>query len=78
MKMPRVTQKGQVTIPQSIRDQFSFHPGTEVQFQVRENAVILLKANAENKFLNWLGKGKRGKKQDVDGMIDQLRGRTDE
>ncbi len=76
--MPRVTQKGQVTIPQSIRDKFSFHPGTEVQFQVRKNTVILLKANVENRFMDWLGKGKRHEKQDVDRIIDQLRGRVDE
>ena len=78
LQMPRVTQKGQVTIPQNIRDQFSFHPGTEVQFQVPENIIILLKANAENKFLNWLGKGKRRQKQEVDRMINQLRWRADE
>ena len=78
VKMPRITQKGQVTIPQKIRDKFSFHPGTEVQFQVRENTVILLKANTDNKFLDWLGRGKQRYKQDVDGMINQLRGRVDE
>ena len=76
--MPRITQKGQVTIPQNIRDKFSFHPGTEVQFQIRENTVILLKDQEGNKFLNWLGKGKRGEKQDIDVMVNQLRGRSDE
>jgi len=76
--MPRVTRKGQVTIPQEIRDKFSFHPGTEVQFQVRENTVILLKGQEGNSFLKWLGKGKRGKKEDIDGMVDRLRGRSDE
>ena len=76
--MPKVTQKGQVTIPQNIRDTFSFHPGTEVQFRVRKNEVILLKGQKENKFLKWLGTGKRRKKQDIDLMIDRLRGRIDE
>ena len=76
--MPRVTQKGQVTIPQNIRDKFSFHPGTKVQFQIRKNTVILIKAQEGNKFLNWLGKGKRHNKQDIDAMVNQLRGRSDE
>jgi AbrB family looped-hinge helix DNA binding protein len=76
--MSKVTQKGQVTIPQNIRDKFSFHPGTEVQFQIRKNSVILLKGQEGNKFLEWLGKGERGKKQDIDRMVDRLRGRSDE
>ena len=76
--MPKVTQKGQVTIPQNIRDIFSFHPGTEVQFQIRENSVILLKGQEGNKFLEWLGKGKRGEKRNIDLMVDRLRGRSDE
>jgi AbrB family looped-hinge helix DNA binding protein len=33
--MPKITQKGQVTIPREIRNQFSFPPGTDVEFEVR-------------------------------------------
>jgi AbrB family looped-hinge helix DNA binding protein len=39
----RITAKGQVTIPQEIRDQFGLLPETEVEFQVEGNTVRLVK-----------------------------------
>lgn len=39
----RVTSKGQVTIPQEIRERFGFLPETEVEFRVDGNAVRLVK-----------------------------------
>jgi AbrB family looped-hinge helix DNA binding protein len=40
----RVTSKGQVTIPQDIRERFGFLPETEVEFRVEGNGVRLVKA----------------------------------
>ena len=76
--MPKVTQKGQVTIPQNIREAFSFHPGSEVEFRVRKNEVILLKSQTDNRFLRWLGAGKKKKKEDIDLALAQIRGKIDE
>jgi AbrB family looped-hinge helix DNA binding protein len=42
----RVTSKGQVTIPQEIRERFGFLPETEVEFKVEGNSVRLVKAAA--------------------------------
>ncbi|GAB4256046.1 MAG: AbrB/MazE/SpoVT family DNA-binding domain-containing protein [Thermoleophilia bacterium] len=39
----RVTERGQVTIPKNIRDRFGFEPGTEVEFVVRNGAVMLVR-----------------------------------
>ncbi len=39
----RITSKGQVTIPQEIRDRFGFLPETEVEFRVDGNTVRLVK-----------------------------------
>ena len=39
----RVTSKGQVTIPQAIRDQLGIQPGTEVGFEVDGEAVRIVK-----------------------------------
>jgi AbrB family looped-hinge helix DNA binding protein len=44
----RVTSKGQVTIPQNIRDRFGFLPETEVEFRVDGNAVRLVKIAARH------------------------------
>jgi len=40
----RITSKGQVTIPQAIREQAGFLPETEVEFVVEGDAVRILKA----------------------------------
>jgi AbrB family looped-hinge helix DNA binding protein len=40
----RITSKGQVTIPQEIREQFGFLPDTEVEFVARKNSVQIVKS----------------------------------
>ena len=42
----RITSKGQVTIPQSIRDAFGLLPETEVEFVVVDGAVTLVKTES--------------------------------
>jgi AbrB family looped-hinge helix DNA binding protein len=40
----KITSKGQVTIPQDIREKMGLLPETEVEFVVRGNTVQLVKA----------------------------------
>ena len=40
----RITSKGQVTIPQAIREQAGLLPNTEVEFVVEDGSVRLVKA----------------------------------
>ena len=40
----RITSKGQVTIPQEIRERLGLLPETEVEFEVSGNAVKIRKA----------------------------------
>ena len=42
--MGKITSKGQVTIPQEIREAMGLLPETEVEFVVRGNAVQIIKA----------------------------------
>jgi AbrB family looped-hinge helix DNA binding protein len=42
----RITSKGQVTIPQSVREQAGLLPGTEVEFVVEGQRVRIVKAQA--------------------------------
>jgi len=37
----RITSKGQVTIPQEIREQLGLHPNTEVEFTVERGRALL-------------------------------------
>lgn len=36
----RITTKGQVTIPQQIRELAGFHPGTEVEFVIGKDQTV--------------------------------------
>jgi AbrB family looped-hinge helix DNA binding protein len=45
----RITSKGQVTIPQEIRERLGLLPETEVEFRVEGNAVRIVKAATKGK-----------------------------
>jgi len=45
----RITTKGQVTIPQGIREAAGFLPNTEVEFVLDGDLVYLVKADAPRK-----------------------------
>ena len=59
----RVTEKGQVTIPKSLRDALAIGAGTEVEFERREDVIVLRKAKTS---------GERGTR-----LAERLRGRGD-
>ena len=42
----KITSKGQVTIPQAVREQANLHPHSQVEFEVRPNGDVLLRAAA--------------------------------
>ena len=76
--MPRITSKGQITIPQDIRIKFGFLPGMEVDVIAEGNKALIVKSRRENRFMNWLGRGKRRSKIEIDQMVEEIRGRFDE
>jgi AbrB family looped-hinge helix DNA binding protein len=45
----RITTKGQVTIPQGIRERYGLLPHTEVEFAEEAGAVVLRKAEGGNR-----------------------------
>jgi antitoxin PrlF len=45
----KITSKGQVTIPQEIRERMGLLPDTEVEFIVRGNVVQLVKARTPSR-----------------------------
>ena len=58
----RITSKGQVTIPQEIRERLGLRPETEVEFEVVGSTVRIRKA---------AGRPGRGR-----AIVDRLRGRA--
>ena len=77
--MPRVTQKGQVTIPRPIRSVLGINTGDEVVFEMEKNKIILKKKNkVDRNFEKYVGflshlKGKR-----PDEIVEALRGKADD
>ncbi|MBI2709090.1 MAG: AbrB/MazE/SpoVT family DNA-binding domain-containing protein [Actinobacteria bacterium] len=59
----RVTEKGQVTIPKELRDALGIGAGTEVEFERRNDAIVVRKAK---------GSATRGAR-----LVDRMRGRGD-
>ena len=47
--MGKITSKGQVTIPQEIREAMGLLPETEVEFVVRGNSVQIVKAKTRSR-----------------------------
>lgn len=43
----RITRKGQVTIPQAIRQQLGLHPHCEVKFRLVGEQLVLEKVNSQ-------------------------------
>lgn len=56
----KITTKGQVTIPQEIRERLGLLPHTEVEFEVRDDLVVLKKTEVR----------RRGRR-----VVEHLRGR---
>lgn len=68
----RITEKGQVTIPKEIRENFGFYPGQEVRFVKRDRGVVLEKIQPVDVWEKYSGFLKIGKK--TDEVIRELRG----
>jgi AbrB family looped-hinge helix DNA binding protein len=62
----RITTKGQVTIPQEIRERAGLMPGTDVEFEIKGGAVRLVKRKRSS------GRKTRGQK-----LVEGLRGGGD-
>lgn len=58
----KMTTKGQVTVPQHIREELGLLPNTDVEWELRDGAAVLTKARR--------GDGRRGR-----ALIEHMRGR---
>ncbi len=64
----RITTKGQVTIPQDVRDFAGFQPGTDVEFVIGDDGVVRVVA---------AGQGGSPRFSRLDAAIAALRGSAD-
>ena len=75
----RIGERGQVTIPKDIREQFGLGPEIEVEFRVVDGSIILKKAPKKLNLEKWKGRcsdsfAKLGYSS-VDKFVEDIRGR---
>lgn len=63
----RITTKGQVTIPQHVRDIAGFQPGTQVEFVIGDDGIVRVLPEGQDE-----QKGRR-----IEAAIARLRGSAD-
>ena len=72
--MPRVTTKGQVTIPKEIRDALGIEPGDEFAFEEVESGYKIQKKESTTADGNDPFEKYRGSADSDDTMPDRMRG----
>ena len=73
----KVTTKGQVTIPQHLRDKTGIVPGSEVEFVEQGGRVYLRKARGPGRGRRLIGRlrGRGGVRMSTDDILALTRGR---
>jgi len=77
--MPKVTSKGQVTIPHQIRAILSIRAGDDIVFEIEDaKAVLKRKSSSIENLKRYVGflAHLNGKK--TDDILDELRGKADD
>lgn len=64
-----ITQKGQVVIPQLIRNLLQLKPATRVYFEVKRNAVVMRPVLSINQALGMIKTRKRASQADYDQAV---------
>lgn len=76
-----ISSKGQITVPKGIRDRYAMGPGTEVEFELREDGALLRKRGGQrHPIWDAIGSLKdswhwpKGVPHSVDAYVDYVRG----
>jgi antitoxin PrlF len=68
--MPKLTRKGQITVPKEVRNKLGLKRGDIIEFVIMDDNFIIKRKDSINidKWLGALGKGK------TDDFINEIRG----
>jgi AbrB family looped-hinge helix DNA binding protein len=76
-----ISSKGQITVPKRIRERYAMGPGTEVEFELREDGALLRKRGGQaHPIWDAIGSLKdawrwpSGVRHSVDAYVDYVRG----
>jgi AbrB family looped-hinge helix DNA binding protein len=70
----KMTSKGQITVPKSIREYLGLDAGDTVAFSRHEDGVLIQRHVGASPFTKWRGYLKDLKGEDVDRLVDEMRG----
>lgn len=71
--MPRITTKGQVTIPISIREELGIEPGDEIRFEEADGRYVIRKGDPTTEGGDDPFEKYRGRADSDDSMPDRMR-----
>ena len=75
----RISERGQITIPKSLRDRFGMHRNVEVEISPTSQGLLIRKrATAQHpvdQVYGILGKDALGEGVDVDEYVEEIRGK---
>jgi AbrB family looped-hinge helix DNA binding protein len=75
----KIGERGQVTVPKTIRDRFGLKPSTEIAFHIVNGAIVLTKKSRKMNFAKWKGRCKasfaRLGYKTADEFVEDVRGR---
>jgi antitoxin PrlF len=69
-----LSEKGQITIPKSLRDSPGLRPGVVLDFTEEEGCLVARKVSRKGPLEKWRGKGELPDRQTVDQYLDRVRG----
>jgi len=69
----KVAERGQVTIPKTLRERLGIRPGTVLDFEEDQGKLIAVKATAMDAVDQVYGKLGRGRR--TEGIMQELRGK---
>ncbi len=74
MIVAKVTSKGQITIPKSVRDRMGVHPGENVGFEEKDGLLVIRKVVTKSPFDKWVGRLKHLEGKRSDDLVREARG----
>ncbi len=71
----RISERGQITIPKTLRDRFGLHQNVEVEISPTDRGLFIRKRSAEEHPVDKVAGMLDGADFDVDQYIEEIRGR---
>ena len=74
MAQAKITAKGQVTIPLTVRRRLGVGPGDEIEFQETNGGFLMTKRVPASPFEKYVGYLKKKRGQNLEKLLEALRG----